>query len=58
MDQYFVFMVYFNINFVGGLSPDIKTIDQIRLIDRKVEIPTIGPFCDLMWSDPENIKYW
>lgn len=26
----------------AGLSPDIKTIDQIRLIDRKVEIPQSG----------------
>jgi serine/threonine-protein phosphatase 6 catalytic subunit len=23
----------------GGLSPDIKTIDQMRTIDRKMEIP-------------------
>jgi serine/threonine-protein phosphatase 6 catalytic subunit len=40
----------------GGLSPSIKTIDQIRTIDRRMEIPTEGPFCDLMWSDPENIE--
>jgi len=42
----------------GGLSPDIKTLDQIRVIDRKVEIPHEGPFCDLMWSDPEEIDTW
>lgn len=42
----------------GGLSPDIKTIDQIRTIDRKVEIPHEGAFCDLMWSDPEDIETW
>ena len=42
----------------GGLSPDIKTIDQIRVIDRKQEIPHDGPFCDLMWSDPEEIETW
>ena len=42
----------------GGLSPDIRTIDQIRLIDRKVEVPHEGPFCDLMWSDPEDIETW
>jgi len=42
----------------GGLSPDIKTLDQIRVIDRKVEIPHEGPFCDLMWSDPEDIETW
>lgn len=42
----------------GGLSPEIKCIDQIRLIDRKVEVPHEGPFCDLMWSDPDNIDTW
>lgn len=42
----------------GGLSPDIKTLDQIRTIERKNEIPHEGPFCDLMWSDPEDIETW
>ncbi len=42
----------------GGLSPDIKTLDQIRTIERKIEIPHEGPFCDLMWSDPEDIETW
>ncbi|KAK4533229.1 hypothetical protein CCYA_CCYA16G4111 [Cyanidiococcus yangmingshanensis] len=42
----------------GGLSPDISTLDQIRLIDRRQEIPHEGPYCDLMWSDPENIETW
>lgn len=39
----------------GGLSPDVSTIDQIRTIDRCVEIPHDGAFCDLVWSDPEDI---
>ena len=39
----------------GGLSPDIVTVDQIRTIDRVQEIPHEGPFCDLMWSDPEDL---
>ncbi|CAN1177842.1 Phytochrome-associated serine/threonine-protein phosphatase [Linum perenne] len=42
----------------GGLSPDVRTIDQIRVIDRNCEIPHEGPFCDLMWSDPEEIETW
>ena len=42
----------------GGLSPDIKTIDQIREIDRIKEIPHQGSYSDLMWSDPDNIKTW
>jgi len=42
----------------GGLSPQIKTLDQIRLIDRRMEVPHEGPFSDLMWSDPEEIETW
>ena len=42
----------------GGLSPDLKTLDQIRMIPRAQEIPHDGPFCDLMWSDPEEIETW
>jgi diadenosine tetraphosphatase ApaH/serine/threonine PP2A family protein phosphatase len=42
----------------GGLSPEIKAIDQIRLIDRRMEPPHQGKFCDLMWSDPEEIETW
>lgn len=40
----------------GGLSPSISTIDDIRLIDRKQEVPHDGPMCDLLWSDPEDIN--
>lgn len=42
----------------GGLSTEIKTLDQIRHIERRMEIPHEGPFCDLMWSDPEDIETW
>lgn len=42
----------------GGLSPELRTVDQIRTIDRKTEIPHEGPFCDLMWSDPEDVETW
>lgn len=42
----------------GGLSPDIRTIDQIRTIPRNQEIPHEGAFCDLMWSDPDDIETW
>ena len=38
----------------GGLSPDIETIDQIRKLDRKKDVPNSGPICDLLWSDPEE----
>lgn len=43
----------------GGLSPDIRTLDQIRMIDRNQEIPYKGAFCDLVWSDPEDaVEAW
>lgn len=29
----------------GGLSPDIKTLDQIRAVERCREIPHQGAFC-------------
>ena len=43
---------------LGGLSPDIGTIDQMRTIERDQEIPHRGGFCDLMWSDPDDIDWW
>ncbi|KAG5513127.1 hypothetical protein PMAC_003423 [Pneumocystis sp. 'macacae'] len=37
---------------VDGRIFAITTIDQIRLLDRKQEVPHEGPMCDL-WSDPD-----
>lgn len=42
----------------GGLSPDIATIDEIRSIDRKQEVPHEGAMCDLLWSDPDEVDTW
>eukprot|EP00004_Rigifila_ramosa_P009023 TRINITY_DN2047_c0_g1_i1.p1 TRINITY_DN2047_c0_g1~~TRINITY_DN2047_c0_g1_i1.p1 ORF type:complete len:307 (+),score=52.42 TRINITY_DN2047_c0_g1_i1:40-960(+) len=42
----------------GGLSPALTTLDQIRTLDRKQEVPHDGPMCDLLWSDPEDIEGW
>lgn len=42
----------------GGLSPSINTLDEIRSIDRKQEVPHDGAMCDLMWSDPDDSSGW
>jgi serine/threonine-protein phosphatase 4 catalytic subunit len=42
----------------GGLSPNFDTLDEIRRIDRKREVPHEGPMSDIMWSDPDEIKGW
>ncbi|KAJ9453771.1 Calcineurin subunit A [Diplonema papillatum] len=36
----------------GGLSPDVKTLDDINSIARFRDPPGSGPMCDLLWADP------
>lgn len=42
----------------GGLSPEIRMLDQIRVLSRAQEIPHEGGFCDLVWSDPDDVEGW
>ena len=42
----------------GGLSPGLETLDQVRQLERKREVPHQGPMCDLLWSDPDEIVGW
>ncbi|CAN6631838.1 serine/threonine-protein phosphatase PP1-1 [Trichomonascus vanleenenianus] len=42
----------------GGLSPEIRMLDQIRVLSRAHEIPHEGGFCDLVWSDPDDVSTW
>ena len=42
-----------------GLSPSLKSINQIKEMKRPFEIPESGLLCDLLWSDPiEKTKGW
>ena len=38
----------------GGLSPDLKTIQNISEISRPTDIPDTGLLYDLLWSDPDK----
>jgi len=42
----------------GGLSPLVKTLDAVMEIPREQDVPHQGAFCDLLWSDPEEIDTW
>jgi len=37
----------------AGISMNVATIDQIRVLDRFKEVPHEGPLSDLLWSDPD-----
>lgn len=38
----------------GGLSPHLDNIEDIRKLQRPVDVPDSGLLCDLLWSDPER----
>ncbi|KAK4773114.1 hypothetical protein SAY87_028133 [Trapa incisa] len=38
----------------GGLSPELHNFDQIRSMQRPVDVPETGLLCDLLWSDPNK----
>ena len=43
-----IFMVH------GGLSPELKTVDQLQKIMRPTDVPEEGLLCDILWSDPDE----
>ena len=38
----------------GGLSPELKSLDQIKRIPRPTDVPDTGLLCDLLWADPDK----
>ena len=38
----------------GGLSPELKNLQNIESISRPTDIPDSGLLCDLLWSDPDK----
>lgn len=40
----------------GGLSPNVSTLDQIRVLERFKEVPPEGALTDLLWSDPDPVR--
>jgi serine/threonine-protein phosphatase PP1 catalytic subunit len=41
----------------GGLSPNLKSMEQIRQITRPTNVPDQGILCDLLWSDPDKVIF-
>lgn len=43
----------------GGLSPELKNLEQIKRIPRPTDVPDTGLLCDLLWADPDKeIQGW
>ncbi len=40
------------------MSPTLASLDEIRQLNRKQEVPHEGAMCDLLWSDPEERDGW
>lgn len=43
----------------GGLSPELKDLQQIADLKRPCDVPDMGLLCDVLWSDPApNVTGW
>lgn len=43
----------------GGLSPEMKSIEQLYDIQRPTDVPNSGLLCDILWSDPSpDVEKW
>merc|ERR1712070_506903 len=43
----------------GGISPEIRHLDDVRRIPRPTDVPDTGVLCDLLWADPDkDVSGW
>lgn len=56
-DQYCVYMVVCHQIWEQSIKLE-PLIERYYVVFKEIEIPHEGPFCDLMWSDPEEVEYW
>lgn len=43
----------------GGLSPEVRSMDDIRNLRRPSDVPDTGMICDFLWADPDkDIAGW
>lgn len=38
----------------GGISPSLRSLDDINAIKRPCDVPDAGLLCDLLWADPDS----
>lgn len=38
----------------GGISPNLRSLDDIRALQRPLLVPDEGIVCDLLWADPDE----
>ena len=38
----------------GGISPELKKVEDLNTINRFKEPPKTGLMCDILWSDPSD----
>lgn len=42
----------------GGLSPNLRSLEQLKRISRPMDVDDKGLVCDLLWSDPSPQPGW
>ncbi|CAL1133165.1 unnamed protein product [Cladocopium goreaui] len=42
----------------GGISPELRHLEQINELHRPLEVPEEGLLTDLLWSDPTDCQGW